>query len=218
VNNAVQAEFFAPLSAAPNLVHAFSGREPGIDVRVDRDEALRRLDESHRRLRAQLGLGERAFATARQVHGRAVAVARASNAHLQPEADALITDDPGVCLGIYVADCCAVYLADPVRRAAGLVHSGRKGSELGAARAAIEAMQAEFGCEPGRMIAQLSPCIRPPHYEVDFAAMILAQCREAGVKQVYDCETCTACHPERYYSYRMEQGRTGRMVALLGLA
>ena len=78
-------------------------------------------------------------------------------------------------------------------------------------------MVKRLGCEPAEIVAQLGPCIRPPHYEVDFAAQIIAQCRAAGVRQVHDCGICTACHPERYYSYRMEQGKTGRMLALLGL-
>jgi len=76
-------------------------------------------------------------------------------------------------------------------------------------------MRKEFGCDPADMTVQLSPCIRPPNYEVDFAAMIVAQCREAGVGQVVDCGVCTAAHLDRYYSYRAEKGKTGRMLAFL---
>jgi copper oxidase (laccase) domain-containing protein len=64
---------------------------------------------------------------------------------------------------------------------------------------------------------QLSPCIRPPHYEIDFAAEIVRQCRAAGVNHVHDCNICTACDLARYYSYRVEKGKTGRMLALLAL-
>jgi copper oxidase (laccase) domain-containing protein len=78
-------------------------------------------------------------------------------------------------------------------------------------------MAAEFGSRPDHLVLQLSPCIRPPHYEIDFAAQIVADARGAGVLDVYDCTVCTACHPERYYSYRRELGRTGRMVAFLAL-
>jgi copper oxidase (laccase) domain-containing protein len=79
-------------------------------------------------------------------------------------------------------------------------------------------MAAEFGSRPSDLIVQLSPCIRPPHYEIDFAAEIIRQCREAGVGGVNDYGTCTACDLERYYSYRAEKGRTGRMLAFLALA
>ncbi|MGZ5001857.1 MAG: laccase domain-containing protein, partial [Chthoniobacterales bacterium] len=82
---------------------------------------------------------------------------------------------------------------------------------------AVALMQETFGSQPNELIVQLSPCIRPPHYEVDFAAEIVRQCRAAGVRQVYDCGVCTACDLERYYSYRLEKGKTGRMLALLAL-
>ncbi|MFV1995218.1 MAG: laccase domain-containing protein, partial [Verrucomicrobiales bacterium] len=63
-----------------------------------------------------------------------------------------------------------------------------------------------------------SPCIRPPDYEVDFAAGIRQQCCERGVppEQVHDEGISTVSAPDRYYSYRAEKGRTGRMLALLG--
>jgi copper oxidase (laccase) domain-containing protein len=74
-----------------------------------------------------------------------------------------------------------------------------------------------FGSDPANMIVQLSPCIRPPNYEVDFAAEIVRQCRALGGKQIHDSGICTACDLDRYYSYRAEKGKTGRMLALIGL-
>jgi hypothetical protein len=211
------AEQYPALLRIPEIVHAFTVRVPGIDVRLDRAEALAALAESHLAVREGLGVGGRVFATAGQVHGNHVARVTAEMAFPVPEADGLITDDPRVCLGIYVADCGPLFLVDPERRAIGLAHSGRKGTEQEIARVAVEGMVEEFGCVPSRMIAQLGPCIRPPHYEVDFARGILEQCRAAGVGQVHDCGTCTGASVERYYSYRVELGRTGRMLALLAL-
>ena len=89
-----------------------------------------------------------------------------------PRCDGIITNQRSVALGIYVADCCAVYIVDPKTPAIGLVHSGRKGTELGVVTNAIRQMIERFGSDPANMIVQLSPCIRPPHYEVDFAAEI----------------------------------------------
>ncbi|HEV3148792.1 MAG TPA: polyphenol oxidase family protein, partial [Chthoniobacterales bacterium] len=131
--------------------------------------------------------------------------------------DGIITNRREVALGIHVADCCAVYIVDPITAAIGLVHSGKKGTALGIAAKAIQQMKEKFGSNPAEMIVQLSPCIRPPHYEIDFAADIIAQCRKMGVKQIHDSGACTACHPDLYYSYRAEKGKTGRMLALLGL-
>jgi polyphenol oxidase len=78
-------------------------------------------------------------------------------------------------------------------------------------------MSEEFGSDPEDLIVQLSPCIRPPHYEVDFAAEIVAQLKQCGVSQIFDCGENTGSDLRRFYSYRMEKGLTGRMLALLAL-
>ena len=210
-------ETFPALSALP-VLHAFTGRVPDLDVRSDRATALARLTTHHDEIRTAIGAGDRQFITAEQVHGAGVAAVRSSQHSPVSAVDALITDDPAVCLGIYVADCGPVWLVDPVRRAIGCIHSGRKGTQLGIAAAAIEAMVKSYGCVRADIVAQLGPCIRPPHYEVDFAAQIIRQCRDAGVASVHDCGSCTAADAERYYSYRREKGQTGRMLALLALA
>jgi copper oxidase (laccase) domain-containing protein len=210
-------ERFPVLEAVPGVLHGFLGRVTGLDVKVDRALALDRLDGFHRAARAELGLGGRALVFGEQVHGREVATVNENTAVPVPGVDGVITASPEVCLGVYVADCCAVYLVDPARRVIGLLHSGRKGSELGITSVAIERMRTEFQSDPANLIVQLSPCIRPPNYEVDFAALIVAQCRAAGVTQVHDSGTCTGANLDAYYSYRMEKGKTGRMLALLAL-
>jgi copper oxidase (laccase) domain-containing protein len=210
-------EKFPALEAVPEVAHVFLGRMPGLDVKVDREEALQRLDSFHRTAREELGLGTHHFLVGEQVHGREVAVVHERTPAPVTGVDGLITASPEVCLGVYVADCCAVYLVEPARRVIGLLHSGRKGTELGITAAAIERMCAEFHCDPANIIVQLSPCIRPPNYEVDFAALIIEQARAAGATQVHDCGTCTGANPGRYYSYRMERGKTGSMLALLAL-
>jgi polyphenol oxidase len=213
------AEHFPALSALPNVVHGFTWRVPGIEVSRDKAEALARLDSVHREIRREHGLGGAPFITAQQVHGERIGVVEeaTSDEACFESRDGLITTQRGVCLGIYVADCCAVYLADPVRKAIGLVHSGKKGTELGIVPNAIKSMAEHFGSRVSDLVVQLSPCIRPPHYETDFAAEIARQCRGLGVTALHDCGICTACDLDRYYSYRAEKGRTGRMLAFLAL-
>jgi polyphenol oxidase len=157
------------------------------------------------------------FVLAEQVHGSGVARVDAPSRLPAPGADALITSRPQLCLAIYVADCAAVYLADKKTRSIGLVHAGKKGAKLGVVRQTIVAMEEQFGTDPCNLVLQISPCIRPPHYEVDFAADIIHQAREAGVRAIFDCDTCTACHPNLYYSYRREKGSTGRLLALAAI-
>jgi purine-nucleoside/S-methyl-5'-thioadenosine phosphorylase / adenosine deaminase len=213
-------EHFPALGAIAGVRHAFVTRVCGIDARHDKQEALRRLDSVHRDVRADHGLCAIPFMTAEQVHGNEIAIVDGSTGidACYRGCDGLITNRVDVCLGIYVADCCAVYLVDPAQRAIGLVHSGRKGTELDIVGRAIAGMAKHFETDPADLIVQLSPCIRPPHYEVDFAAEIVRSCKAHGARNVYDAGTCTACDLERYYSYRAEKGKTGRMLALLALA
>ena len=214
-----QLEQFPSLNAIENIRHGFIVRIPGIDVSADKAEALRRLDAVHRNYRDEIGMGDWPLLTAQQVHGDKIAVIdRPVESDKEFKGcDGLITHQQKVALGIHVADCGAVYIVDPKTPAIGLVHSGKKGTELAIAAKAIEQMRQHFGSNPADLIVELSPCIRPPHYEIDFAVQIVNQCRAAGVDKIHDAGICTACDVERYYSYRLEKGKTGRMLALLGL-
>ena len=214
-------EQFPALSAIGTCRHVFTQRIPGIHVSHDKGEVLTRLDAAHREIRNAIGVGDWPLLTAQQIHGNKIAVADSSNrGPLGREfrgCDGLITNQRGVALGIYVADCCAVYIVDPQTPAIGLVHSGKRGTATGVVSNAIQQMIDRFDSRPTNLIVQLSPCIRPPHYEIDFAAEIVRQCRALGVKQIHDSGICTACDLDRYYSYRAEKGKTGRMLAVLGL-
>ena len=214
-------EQFPALNAIKICRHVFTQRIPGVDVSHDKAEVLERLDAGHREIRSAIGIGDWPLFTAEQVHANKIAVidtcSRGPVVREFPGCDGMITNQRGIALGIYIADCAAVYIIDPKTPAIGLVHSGRKGTELGVVTNAIRQMIGRFGSDPANMIVQLSACIRPPHYEIDFAAEIIQQCRALGVHQIHDSGICTACDLQRYYSYRAEKGKTGRMLALVGL-
>jgi copper oxidase (laccase) domain-containing protein len=190
---------FPALSETGVVEHGFMLRIPGLDVKTDRETALQRLEHYHRDQLASVG--PRSLRLAEQIHGAGVAA----------------VDDPDVVLGIHVADCCAVFLVDPIRRVIGLVHSGKKGTERNIVGAAIRKLRNQFHSESKDLIAVLSPCIRPPYYEVDFAESIVAQIGAENVGKIYDDRENTGSDLERFYSYRMEKGRTGRMLAYLAL-
>ena len=214
-------EQFPALSAIGICRHVFTHRIPDIDVSHAKAEVLKRLDAAHHEIRNALDVGDWPLFTAEQIHGNEIGVVKSySRGPVGREfagCDGIITNQRGIALGVYVADCCAVYIVDPKMPAIGLVHSGRKGTELGVVTNAIREMIDRFGSDPANMIVQLSPCIRPPHYEVGFAVEIVRQCRALGVKEIDESGLCTACDLDRYYSYRAEKGKTGRMLALLGL-
>lgn len=211
-------EHFPVLDEFPFVRAAFLCRTPGVDVKTDRETALSRLAAIHRETADAAGFSGMPFATAEQVHGQEIAVVSHHGPSSHPAVDGLVTSLRGVCLAIYVADCAAVYLVDRKARAIGLVHSGKKGTELNIVGHAIATMNRELSCDPSDIVVQLGPCIRPPHYEVDIASRIAIQAAEAGAGEVHDCGKCTASDPESYYSYRREKGRTGRLLALLALS
>ena len=81
--------------------------------------------------------------------------------------DGLITNRPGVMLQAFGADCPSVYLYDPIHRAIGLCHSGRKGTQMHIADVMLRKMSQEFGTEASDVLAAVSPGICADCYDVD---------------------------------------------------
>jgi copper oxidase (laccase) domain-containing protein len=129
--------------------------------------------------------------------------------------DGLITSAPNQVLGIYVADCGPIWLADQRSGAIGLLHSGKVGTELEILKSGLQSMAELYGTRPEDVVGILGPCIRPPHYDIDFAADIVSQAEVLGVGSFHDSGIDTAADLESYYSYRIEKGRTGRLLALI---
>lgn len=183
-----------------------------------------------------------------QVHGVEVAIAEvprsAESPHLQ--ADAILTDNPGLTLMMRFADCVPIMLHDPVRKVAGIAHAGWMGTVRGTVRFAVEAMQQHYGSNPADILAAIGPSIGPDHYEVGSDVVIQVKqafgsdasnllsssagpmkfdlwaanrllLEQAGVSQVEMAGVCTACHIEDWYSHRAEKGRTGRFGAIIAL-
>jgi hypothetical protein len=191
-----------PALTAAGLPHAFSLRT----CSIDRPPPVR-----------DLGLDPDRLVGAEQTHGNGIAFVERPTPLFYPSVDGLLTACRGVALKIRVADCAAVYLFDPEIPAVGVVHSGRKGSEAQIVKKAIESFRSRWGSPAERLILQVSPCIRPPHYEVDFVQQIREQALGMGVRDFFDCGICTACHLDRYFSFRAEKGVTGRMWAVVML-
>jgi YfiH family protein len=183
-----------------------------------------------------------------QVHGTEVAYASEPRMSHVPhrQADAILAESPDVTLLMRFADCVPILLYDPVRRVAGLVHSGWPGTVNRVARAAVEAMQGMYGSHPKNVLAAIGPSIGPDHYEIgpdveeqvrytfgrDAASLLPSVnggvkfdlwaanrliLEKSGVSQIELAGICTACHQEDWYSHRGEKGQTGRFGVLMGL-
>lgn len=213
--------FLDGLNRIPGVRASWVERISGLPIEGDRDEAMRALRAYHEAAVARFA-PEATWWRAEQVHGNKVAVVPGAATVIAPDGlpvvpgvDGLVTAEPGVVLAIYVADCGPIWLADRRSGAVGLLHSGKKGTESGILQAGVERMKQSFGTDPADLVAVLGPCIRPPDYEVDFAADIGRQAKRAGLGNFIDCALNTASDSARFYSYRKELGKTGRMMALI---
>lgn len=216
--------FLRPINELPGIRAAWMERVPGVPIEGGRDEAMRILRPVHERAVHAFAGGTAGWWRAEQVHGNRVSVVPATatidapdGLPVVPGVDGLVTGSAGSVLAIYVADCGPIWLADPVRRVVGLLHSGKKGTEQNILEEGLRVMRTNFDTKPEDVVAVLGPCIRPPDYEVDFAATIAGQAAEAGIRSYVDCALNTAEDPRRFYSYRRELGTTGRMLALIQL-
>ncbi len=215
--------FLGPIQQAhPGVRAAWIGRIPDLPILGGRDVAMSALRPFHERSVVEFGGLETSWWRAEQVHGCEIAVVPGAETITAPDGlpvvpgvDGLITRTSGVVLAIYVADCGAIWLCDRRTGAIGLLHSGKKGTEGNILGLALSRMGEAFGTRAEDVVAVLGPCIRPPHYEVDFAARIAEQAGHCGLGGFSDCGLDTAADLSRFYSYRLEMGQTGRMMALI---
>lgn len=208
--------FLSHLRYSSHIRADFIERIPNVETSTDKDATIALLKPHHEEAARALGFSKTYFCD--QVHGSELAIIDSNSPLITEGVDGLLTMEKDSLLGIHVADCGAIYLQDSVTNALALLHSGKKGTEQNILGKAVALMEKEFGSNPIHLTGVLAPCIRPPHYEIDFAATIRTQAREAGIpaEQFHDCGLCTASDLDRFYSYRLEKGNTGRMIALLG--
>jgi YfiH family protein len=155
------------------------------------------------------------------------------------EADALVTDLPGVVLTILTADCVPVLLYDPIRRAVGAVHAGWRGTHARIVPKTVETMQKRYGTDPRDLIVGIGPAIGGCCYEVGpevaerFVAYPDALLPQTGGKYRLDTKEinriqlieigvpethievspiCTMCEHDRYFSYRAD-ATAGRFMS-----
>lgn len=196
------------------------------------------------RQRIKQTLAAEILLSAAQVHGDQVFCAKEMEEDTEVQGyDALMTDQPGVCLLIQQADCQAILLHDPVRKAVAAIHCGWRGNVRNIIATVVARMRREYRSEPTTLRALISPSLGPccaefknfhsefppamhrfqvqPSY-FDLWRLSAAQLTDSGVLAAH-IETmgiCTACSPE-YFSYRRSNreglpatGRNGSLIML----
>ena len=218
--NCYAPEYLNVLNAFPENFARFITRSPGIATTTDRNAVITALTPAHEAVLAEGGIAPKMLRRAQQVHGNKVALVGDIGCSYPVEGvDGLFCGGKAdCCLGIYVADCAAIWIYDPVTQSRALVHSGKLGTQQNIAGVTLESMRKILGVNAADCIAVISPCIRPPHYEVDIVTMIKQELEDAGVQpqNIIDSGLDTAADLDTFYSYRIEKGNTGRMLALFG--
>jgi hypothetical protein len=198
--------------------------------------------ENRARLRALLTLPSEPL-WLNQVHGVAVADERTATSCSDEcaTADASYTDQPGVVLAVLTADCLSVAFASADGRELAVAHAGWRGLAAGV----LESTLARFKAPPESIQAWIGPSIGPRHFEVgaevrsefvaslpaaetafvptgvpgkylaDLPALARQRLARAGLAQIGGGDLCTVSLSDRFYSYRRDGGRTGRMATLI---
>jgi YfiH family protein len=204
------------------LWHGFSTRRGGLSRAYCADDAQGELNLgftaaddretvlSNRRLLAEAIAGDPAtpLAALKQIHSNKVVLADAADASReQPwKADGLMTDEPGLLLGIQTADCIPVLVADRKRRAVAAFHAGWRGTVKRIVESGVGRMRLEFGSRPEDLIAAIGPGIGPCCYAVGEDALSefesqFAYAREL-FREVYDADPVRTKYPMLFMTQR----------------
>ena len=137
----------------------------GLNIGVGSNDDPERVRENRRRVAEWMGVAPESLLSVYQVHSPDVIIATGPFPGPRPQADAIVTDRPGLALGASSADCGPVLFADAEARVIGAAHAGWKGALAGVLENTIDAME-KLGASRERIVAVLGPSIGPDNYEV----------------------------------------------------
>ncbi len=239
---------FKPTTFAehPNVIAALSLRDPAkpggysmLATNVSEAEMeVNRMDFAVS-LRFQPSLLTRA----NQNHTNLVAVVNEDySPTAPPQADALVSTEPGYLLGVTIADCVGIALYDPTHQAIAIVHSGRKGTIGKVAVTAVERLKTAYQTNPGELLAYVSPCPNANEYAIDNETAkacdprylspgpspneqyydnrkaVYDQLIEAGLTPEHiDVDRRSTIADQQFHSYRRDHDQAGRMMLAIGL-
>lgn len=228
------------LAELPRIRHAFFTRRGGVSQGVyasfnggvgSKDEP-QRVAENRARMALALGVAPSHFLTPYQIHSPDVVVAETPwTPETRPRADAVVSRQPKLAIGVSTADCGPLLFADDKAGVIGAAHAGWRGAFTGVIEATVAAME-KLGATRANIAAALGPTIRQPNYEVgpefaerflaadadnarfftdaaraghamfDLTGYIASRVRRAGIMQFEDLGLCTYADPDRFYSFR----------------
>ncbi len=228
------------LSNISGLRHGFFGRQGGVSTGLydslnsgagsnDRAENV-----SENRIRIRTALGAEHILSCYQIHSANVVTVTAPWQQ-RPEADAMVTNTPGIALCILTADCTPILFADPEARIIGAAHAGWKGAIGGVLEATLDSM-VSLGADRSKILAAIGPTIAQASYEVgpefrdtflsddaaaasffikgqgdrfhfDLPDYVHARLTRAGISALYNLQHDTCALETHYFSNRRRNHR-----------
>lgn len=161
--------------------HGFSTKHGGVsqgcytamNLSFTRGDEPVRVEENFRRFSKTIGVTKDSLVLSDQIHDTVIRRVTAADrgkgitrANDIKGVDGLITNEEGVTLTTFYADCVPLFFLDPVNRAVGLSHAGWRGTVAGMAAKTVSAMKEAFGTDPSELLAGIGPSIGPCCYEV----------------------------------------------------
>ena len=228
-----------PLNSLEGIRHGFFTREGGVseglyaslNCGLGSGDDPARVTENRARVATAIDVSASSLVTCYQVHSPdVVAVDTPWAPGTGPKVDAMVSQTPGVALGILTADCAPVLFADSEGRVIGAAHAGWRGALTGVLAATVKAM-AVLGARSERIVAAIGPCIAQRSYEVgpefpapfvaadsanerffapaatpgkfhfDLRGFVRSELEKTGLRRVYELPHDT-CREERFFSYR----------------
>lgn len=191
----------------------------------------------------QLGFDHN-IVTLKQIHSKQVHRIDHNTDYTNLQGDALITDVPGVRIGIYTADCVPVLLYDISKSVIGAVHAGWRGTFSDIISETVTAMKSVYNSDPEDIISVIGPCIgiccfevdgdvaikfiekyeetdsfiypNGEKYMIDLAQINKQSLKHAGLSNIEVIDICTKCDLG-YHSYRREGAGVGRQLSFIGI-
>ncbi|MCF0130512.1 MAG: peptidoglycan editing factor PgeF [Pseudobutyrivibrio sp.] len=232
---------------------ASHGYQESLNLNFNQGDEPEAVRENYHRVAKALGVEDDVIICSMQTHTTNVQRVGAKDAGrgvTKPldivDIDGMVTNEPGIVLATFYADCVPLYFVDPVKKAIGLSHSGWKGTVNRMGQATVDKMILEFGSNPEDIIAAIGPSICQKCYEVsnDVAEQFIKEFGEsvayktdekhyqldlwkanelvlldAGIKKcnIHVSGICTCCHNDIFFSHRASNGKRGNLGAFLGL-
>lgn len=172
--------------------------------------------------------------TVHQIHSAIVLDAAELTGETLVHGDAIISSLPGVTVAVKTADCVPILLVDTANRIVATVHAGWRGMAAGIAVRAVDELISRYGTRTENLRAAIGPSIGKCCYEVgpevvshfgtnatekvhlDLKAIARAQLATRGISNIWESQECTFCNGERFFSFRREKERAGRMMSFAG--